>query len=65
MSNVVNLNKFRKRRQRAERNDAAAGNRVRHGRSKSARDAEKSENSAQIRRLDGSVLDPKDDHGES
>lgn len=58
MSNVVNLNKFRKRQQRAEREESASVNRTRHGRSKAERRSEDETTKAQIRRLDGSLLEP-------
>lgn len=64
MADIVNLNKYRKARKRAEQEADAAGNRVRHGRSK----AEKSRTLTDIvrseRGLDDKRIDRPDDDQE-
>jgi hypothetical protein len=57
MTTIVNLNKFRKRRERAEEERRAAENRVRFGRGKTAsandrRDRERAEKALDDKRLD-------------
>jgi hypothetical protein len=53
MGDVVNLNKVRKDRQKAEAKSAAAANRAAHGRSKTAREAEAAEKRRLKALLDG------------
>ncbi len=52
MADVVNLNRFRKRRERDARAESAAHNRVTHGRSAVEREA-----SAELRRREEARLD--------
>lgn len=59
--NIVNLRSFRKHKERAEREAAAAGNRRRHGRSKAERRVEDAERDTADRAHDGRRLDPGDD----
>lgn len=56
-NDVVNLNKFRKRKKNEEAERAAAENRVRFGRTKAAREANKASRAALKKRLDQSKLD--------
>lgn len=58
MSNVVNLNKFRKRKAKAERAKRAETNRRLHGRTKAERAREELEKRQQARRVDGAKLTP-------
>ncbi|MCT4556184.1 MAG: DUF4169 family protein [Pelagimonas sp.] len=53
MSNVVNLNKFRKAKARAEKRQSADENAARHGRSKAIKDLEKARSDKANRDLDG------------
>lgn len=53
MGEVVNLRLFRKRTARAEKDRIAAENRVRHGRSKPAREAAEAERQRGAAVLDG------------
>lgn len=61
MAEIVNLNKFRKARQRAEKERRAAQNRSRYGQSKEARNAERAERDTEVHRLDGKKLDGSED----
>jgi hypothetical protein len=58
MSEIVNLNKARKARDRAQAKASAAENRVRFGRSKAATAAEKLEAERARRELDGMKREP-------
>lgn len=55
MGEVVNLNKFRKAKARAEKEAAAAANRARTGRTKEQRRAAEDEVARQNKHLDGHV----------
>ena len=57
MSNVVNLNRFRKDKERAEKVAKASENRVTHGRRKSDRDVEKAREDKAGKALDQHRLD--------
>ncbi|MDP3858812.1 MAG: DUF4169 family protein [Stagnimonas sp.] len=61
MAELVNLNKARKARARAEAERLAAENRVRHGRTKAQKQQDAAETDAMRRRLDGLKLDPPAD----
>lgn len=58
MAELINLNKARKARARADAERLAAENRVRHGRSKAQKQADATEADAMRRKLDGLRLDP-------
>jgi len=58
MSELVNLNRARKARARAEKAAIAAANRVKHGRSKAEKLAAKAEAERAARRLDESRREP-------
>lgn len=60
MGEIVNLNRVRKDRARAEAKTAAAVNRGAHGRSKAERTKAAKERSAADRLLDGSKLEDRD-----
>ncbi len=57
MGDIVNLNKYRKQRQRTEQTEQAAENRVRFGRNKSDRTRTHSEQDRRSRDLEGKRLD--------
>ena len=57
MADIVNLNQFRKSRQRAEKADKAAENRVHFGRTKGQRALDESEIAAAERSLNRKKLD--------
>ena len=57
MADIVNLNRFRKRRDRREAVKAAADNRARHGRSKLDRQKERRENEKAAKDIDDKRLD--------
>jgi hypothetical protein len=59
MGDVVNLNRYRKQRQRIEDAKQAAENRVRFGRDKAERARTKAEQERETRNLDNSHLDDK------
>ena len=58
MKNVVNLNKVRKSKARAEKRARAGANAVRFGRSKAEREADKATRDKSTRDLDGHKRDP-------
>jgi hypothetical protein len=58
MTTIVNLNRFRKRRERAADERRAAENRVRFGRSKTARASDERERERAAAALDGKRLEP-------
>lgn len=64
MSNVVNLNKFRKARTRAVKDDTAAANRRKHGLTKAEKDKAKLDRDLERKRQDGHQIqgpgDPDD-----
>jgi len=57
MASVVNLNRFRKGKERAAATQKAAENRALHGRSKKERRASDDERRRTVRDLDGKKLD--------
>ncbi len=57
MGDVVNLNRFRKTRERAERAKEAEVNRIRFGRSKAEKTSERLESERRTQILDGNKLD--------
>jgi hypothetical protein len=57
MSNVVNLNKFRKAKAKAEKQGTTAANRRKHGRTKAEKTAEKAEHEKSESVQDGHKLD--------
>jgi hypothetical protein len=57
-SNVVNLNRFRKNKQRAEKAKQAEINRIRHGRTKGQKERERADQERAARMLDGKRLEP-------
>ncbi|WDI32533.1 DUF4169 family protein [Hyphococcus flavus] len=59
MTNVINLNRFRKKQKRAEKEKQAEENRAKHGRSKPEKKQTKFENEKLSRHLDGHK--PEDD----
>jgi hypothetical protein len=63
MGDVVNLNRFRKQRQRLEDANTAASNRAKFGRNRAERSGARSELKRKSRDLDGKRLDsrPPDD----
>ena len=61
MAEIINLNQFRKARQKRQRQDQAAVNRVRHGRPKSSVEQDKAERDSQHRNIDNKQLDRDDD----
>jgi hypothetical protein len=66
MGDVVNLNKFRKRKARAEREKRAESNRRLHGRTKAERARDEQQKQQLTRHLDGAKLEPAPlDGGES
>lgn len=60
MAELINLNKARKARARADAERQAAENRVRFGRSKAQKTQDATEAEAMRRKLDGLKLDPSD-----
>lgn len=65
MTNVVNLRRVRKAKQRAEAETVAAGNRVRHGRTRGEREQDVLEADRARRLLDGAHLAPNPDRDDS
>jgi hypothetical protein len=57
MADIVNLNQYRKRRDRRDGEKAAAENRVRHGRSKAERQKDRRENDKAAKDIDDKRLD--------
>lgn len=60
MGDVINLNRYRKAREKAERARLAEQSRVRHGRSKLDRDVQRLEEQRQVDALAGKRLEPDD-----
>jgi hypothetical protein len=60
MAEIINLNQFRKAKQKRQRQDKAATNRVRHGRPKETVQLEESERDNRQQEHDSKHLDPKD-----
>lgn len=61
MGELVNLRRARKDRDRRRREDEAAENRVKFGRSKAEKQTTKAQDALEARRLDGHRLDPSTD----
>jgi len=61
MGDVINLNHFRKAKERAERTRRAEESRVRHGRSKLDREAQRREEQRQAELLAGKRLESVED----
>lgn len=57
LAEPVNLNKFRKAKARAEKQQRAAENRIKHGRTKAEKARDKLEKSRSARQIDESELD--------
>jgi hypothetical protein len=56
-SNVVNLNRFRKKKQRDEKAKQAEINRIRHGRTQAEKDRERTERERAARAIEGKRLE--------
>lgn len=63
MADIVNLNRFRKEKERAGKKARAAENRAAHGRSKADKDAEKARRNKDSSALDQHRLDDGDGPG--
>jgi hypothetical protein len=63
MAEIINLNKVRKARAKAGAQQQAAENRIRHGRTKAEKQAERAATEAAAKKLDGHHLAPKDEDG--
>ena len=61
MTDVVNLNQFRKNQRRAEKKRAAEENRVRFGRTRPEREATDATRAARDKSLDGKKTSPEND----
>lgn len=59
-SNVVNLNRFRKKKQREEEAKQAEINRIRHGRTQAEKDRERAERERAARLIDGKRLEHRE-----
>lgn len=64
MAEIINLNKYRKRRRRADDSKQAAENRIRHGRTRAGKSQEAGERLQSERTLDGKRIDGTDDDQE-
>ena len=62
--NVVNLNKFRKKKQREERAKQAEINRARHGRTKAQKEREAADRERAVRMLEGKRLERGDEESD-
>jgi len=60
-SNVVNLNRFRKKKQREDKAKQAEVNRIRHGRTQAEKDRERVERERAARLIEGKRLEPASD----
>jgi hypothetical protein len=63
-SNVVNLNRFRKKKQREEKAKQAEINRVKHGRTKAEKQGDRAGRERAARVLDGARLEQSSDEVE-
>lgn len=61
MADIINLNQYRKARARAEKERLAEQNRVRHGRTRTAKESVRREQDRQVVELDGKLLQGKVD----
>lgn len=59
MADIINLNQYRKARARAEKERLAEQNRVRHGRTRTAKESARREQDRQVAELDGKLLQEK------
>ncbi|EWY38189.1 hypothetical protein N825_14880 [Skermanella stibiiresistens SB22] len=57
MGDVVNLNRFRKAREKSQKEAQAAANRAKHGRTKDQRATERDEEARRARELEGKKID--------
>ncbi len=64
MAEIVNLNKYRKARERAESARRSAENRILHGRTGTEKTSDARAESQQQKKLDGERLETKDDGSE-
>lgn len=64
-SNVVNLNRFRKKKQREDKAKRAEINRVRHGRTQAEKDRERMDRERAARLIDGKRLERGPEEGPS
>lgn len=64
MAEIINLNQFRKAKQKKQRRGEAAANRVRHGRTSDTVKVEKAERDDRQREHDGNRLDPDENGNE-
>lgn len=60
MGDIVNLKQFRKRRERAERDEEAAAKRILFGRTKGEKQRDESQKSADVKKLDGAKRERND-----
>ncbi len=60
MADIVNLKQFRKRRERAERDEEAAAKRILFGRTKGEKQGQEKQKSAEVKKLDGAKRDRND-----
>jgi hypothetical protein len=60
MADIINLNQYRKARARAEKVRLAEENRVRHGQTRTTKDAARREQDRQVLELDGKLLQLKE-----
>jgi hypothetical protein len=58
MGEVINLNQYRKQREKAEKTQRSAGNRLRHGRTREERINARQKSDSQTREFDGKQLEP-------
>lgn len=63
MGDVIQLDRYRKKRTRLARKNEAAENRARHGRSKQEKDAARLQREREATRLDAKLLEDKTDRG--
>jgi Domain of unknown function (DUF4169) len=61
MADIVNLNQYRKKKALAEKKAQAARNRVKEGRSKPARSAERLASERNAKALDDAKIEPRED----
>ena len=63
MGDVIQLDRYRKKRTRLARKNGAAENRARHGRSKQEKEAARLQKEREATRLDAKLLEDKTDRG--
>lgn len=64
-SNVVNLNRFRKKKQREEKAKQAEINRIKHGRTNAERERERVERERALRGIEGKRLEHGSEGGDA